>query len=507
MDMPQGLTKSRWEGIWPNPYRPIVHLVLNLMSEAKDEGSISKEKERQLKAFLKRAVEQRKELEAALARVTQQLEEKNLRIQTLEPIVNESTTVQQNLENQIEKQKLEIELLRNNPPTFQCDPNPDLAIRAKQNEEMKNTIQTLTNQVERLNDQLHAREDELRQLKANLAEATSARSEIEQRLITIQKESAMIQSDFTLRYEKLERDFERLQSSSQSSEVGYLELQQKLAAAESEIQRHKTQGGKLKSFLKALQQENSRLKLIESDQETSRSVIDTLQSKLTDKDREIEDLKETINAIQKASSESTEEKTRLEKEGAELKAATRKLQRRLKNKKQKVAELETLVQAERTRTERATEQLGRHSSEVEQFEIALARAESEALANTVELEELRRRDREHMDEVLRIANENRELTAKLRDIELRRNEIVLQVSAPLRYESVIRKSKKEKPEQLRVSLSYLRKVLIEFVSQDVKTQTTLLPILLSCVSCDEFQIQRATKFWAQNHQTKTFILF
>lgn len=490
----------------PSSYRPIVHLV-NLMSEAKDEGSISKEKERQLKAFLKRAVEQRKELEAELAHATQQLEEKNLRIQTLEPIVNESTNVRQNLENQIEKQKLEIALLRNNPPTSQCDANPELAIIAKQNEEMKDTIQTLTNQIEKLNDDLDAKEDELRQLKANLAEATAARSEIEQRFITIQKESAMIQSDFTLRYEKLERDFERLQSSSQSSEVGYLELQQKLAAAELEIQRHKTQGGKLKSFLKALQRENSRLKLIESEKETSRSVIDTLKLKLTDTDREIECLKETINTIQKTASESIEEKSRLEKEGAELKATTRRLQRRLKNKKQKVAELETLVQAERARTERATEQLGRHNGEVEQFEIALARAESEALANTVELEELRRRDREHMGDMLRIANENRELTAKLRDIDLRRNEIVLQVSAPLRYEAVIGKSKKEKPEQLRVSLSYLRKVLIEFVSQDGKTQAALLPIVLSCVSCDEFQIQRATKFWAQNHQTKTFILF
>ena len=466
------------------------------MSDAREGEGISKEKERQLKAFLRRAVEQRKELEAEVARLTQQIEEKDLRIQMLEPIVNDATKEQQELQNTIQSLQTTIDTLK----TSSTPSGEELEALKRENTEIKEKLNASEKNVEKM-------KGELEKLKARCLEAESVREDIEKRFVSVQSESALIQSDMSLQYQKLQKDYEELKSSSQTAAVDVLELQQKLADAEAEIQKYKTQGGKLKSFLKGLQQENNNLKLIEIDQEKSLAEMEALKQALLEKDEVIVKLRSEIAAIKDTTAASGEEKAVLEKEVSQLKASLRKAQRRLKEKKQQLTEMERLVQSERAKAEQTCQQLDKHHSQVEQLDIALARAESEVQENLIELEELRRRDRDHVNEVLQITKEKQELAATLRDIDLRRREIVLTESLPLRFEMAYLKVKKEKPEQLPVSLRYLQKVFLEFVSKDEKTQTTLLPILLNCVGCDELQIQVATKSWAHIHKRKKFGLF
>ena len=473
------------------------------MSDAKEGEGISKEKERQLKAFLRRAVEQRKELEAEVARLTQQIEEKDLRIQMLEPIVNEATKEQQELQNKIESLQTTIHTLT----TPSGEDQTQLEALKRENTEIKEKLHSSEKLIEKMKEDLRQKDGEIGKLKARCAEAESVREDIEKRFVSVQSESALIQSDMSVQYQKLQKDYEELKSSSQTAAVDVLELQQKLADAEAEIQKYKTQGGKLKSFLKGLQQENNNLKLIEIDQEKSLAEMEALKQELLEKDEAIVNLKSEIAAIKDTTAASGEEKAVLEKEAAQLKASLRKVQRRLKEKKQQLTEMERQVQSERAKTEQTCQQLDKHHSQVEQLDIALARAESEVQENLIELEELRRRDRDHVNEVLRITKEKQELAATLRDIDLRRREIVLTESLPMRFEMAYLKVKKEKPEQLPVSLRYLQKVFLEFASKDEKTQTTLLPILLNCVGCDELQIQMATKSWAHIHKPKKFGLF
>ena len=60
-------------------------------------------------------------------------------------------------------------------------------------------------------------------------------------------------------------------------------LQAKISELEGELQNYKTQGGKLKKFLKGLQQENERLNSLVSDKETE----------IAEKDEKIKELSET----------------------------------------------------------------------------------------------------------------------------------------------------------------------------------------------------------------------
>ena len=51
-----------------------------------------------------------------------------------------------------------------------------------------------------------------------------------------------------------------------------------------------------------------------------------------------------------------------------------------------------------------------------------------------------------------------------------------------------------------VTISYLRKSLLQFFLQDESEQKMMLPIILSLVGCDEEQKQTAVRKWIESHQ-------
>ncbi|OHS97411.1 hypothetical protein TRFO_36366 [Tritrichomonas foetus] len=171
--------------------------------------------DKQLKAYLKRAVERRKELELEVQHLKNEIEAKDLRLQTLEPIINTSLEEKELVSKELSEQKNRVKILEN-----------QLSDSLEEVRQSKELIQNLQNTLASSN-----AEDQINDLISGFDEEKSNYEkkilDLEQNIFTIQKElKEQIQIN-----KKLENEFQNHNFQQDDSQ----NLQNKIFELENEI--------------------------------------------------------------------------------------------------------------------------------------------------------------------------------------------------------------------------------------------------------------------------------
>ena len=319
----------------------------------------------------------------------------------------------------------------------------------------------------------------------------------------------------------------------------------KISELEGELQNHKTQGEKLKKFLKGLQQENERLT----------SLVSEKESEISEKDVKIKELSENgfkneseMTAIIEKAKRSDEDKALAEKEKQQTIAKLKLVTSQLSEMKQKCQESDISLQSEKVKTFNLNEAISKMQNEMHELESALNSADSEIRQNAIELDELRKKSQKHNSEMIEKNRQLKDAQDKLKDIEQQRNEIVLSftmndcqfyeipekvdalneieikdkknadmsnsvnnnnslVNEPFREDGIEYNNHSHYDDNYsnnNISLSYIQKLMIQFFNQDNDQRELLVPVILKILGCDQLQIQQAQNSWKNSFKKRGF---